>query len=195
MKKQLALAIVAIACLFGTACFAKDTYQFEILSTTDMHGRATNYNVATQKEDLNSMVRVASVVERERKVFGDNLILIDNGDLLQGTLLSQYAITQKPKEEKKQLLDIMNSEGAYHNGFTIIITLLGILAIIGFFIGVFGGLISSNSFLTMFGIGCLISVVIISICSNTYNTSKLKQYYKENEDIEIMEDEEETWKL
>ena len=99
------------------------------------------------------------------------------------------------KEEKKQLLDIMNSEGAYHNGFTIIITLLGILAIIGFFIGVFGGLISSNSFLTMFGIGCLISVVIISICSNTYNTSKLKQYYKENEDIEIMEDEEETWKL
>lgn len=99
------------------------------------------------------------------------------------------------KEEKKQLLDIMNSEGAYHNGFTIIITLMGILAIIGFFIGVFGGLISSNSFLTMFGIGCLISVVIISICSNTYNTSKLKQYYKENEDIEIMEDEEETWKL
>ena len=99
------------------------------------------------------------------------------------------------KEEKKQLLDIMNSEGAYHNGFTIIITLMGILAIIGFFIGVFGGLISSNSFLTMFGIGCLISVVIISICSNTYNTSKLKQYYKANEDIEIMEDEEETWKL
>lgn len=103
MKKRLALAIVAIACLFGTACFAKDIYQFEVLSTTDMHGRATNYNVATQKEDLNSMVRVASVVERERKVFGDNLILIDNGDLLQGTLLSQYAITQKPKEENPMI--------------------------------------------------------------------------------------------
>lgn len=103
MKKRLALAIVAIACLFGTACFAKDTYQFEVLSTTDMHGRATDYNVATQKEDLNSMVRVASVVERERKVFGDNLILIDNGDLLQGTLLSQYAITQKPKEENPMI--------------------------------------------------------------------------------------------
>lgn len=110
-------------------------------------------------------------------------------------LKNRKSFDELTKEEKKQLLDIMNSDGAYHNAFTIIITLFGILGIIGFFIGVFGGLILSNSFLSMFGIGCLISVVIISICSNTYNTSKLKQYYKENEDIEIMENEEETWKL
>lgn len=110
-------------------------------------------------------------------------------------LKNRKSFDELTKEEKKQLLDIMNSDGAYHNAFTIIITLFGILGIIGFFIGVFGGLILSNSFLSMFGIGCLISVVIISICNNTYNTSKLKQYYKENEDIEIMENEEETWKL
>ena len=110
-------------------------------------------------------------------------------------LKNRKSFDELTKKEKKQLLDIMNSDGAYHNAFTIIITLFGILGIIGFFIGVFGGLILSNSFLSMFGIGCLISVVIISICSNTYNTSKLKQYYKENEDIEIMENEEETWKL
>lgn len=105
MKKRLALVIVAMACLFSSAVFAanKDNYQFEVLSTTDMHGRATAYDVATQKEDFNSMVRVSSIVNQERAKFGKNLILIDNGDVLQGTLLSQYAITQKPKEENPMI--------------------------------------------------------------------------------------------
>ena len=70
-----------------------EKYQFEVLSTTDMHGRCTVKNVSTGKKEPNSMERVATVVKQEREKFGDKMLLIDNGDLLQGNLVSQYALT------------------------------------------------------------------------------------------------------
>ena len=101
------------------------------------------------------------------------------------------------KEEKRQLLDIMNSEGEYHNGFTIVMTLLGVLAFIGCFgFGFFGMFINNgNNNMLPLSIYCFIGTIIIFVCSNVYTTSKLRKYYKENADIEIMEAEEETWKL
>ncbi len=71
------------------------TQQFVVLSTTDMHGRSTTNDVATQKEDLKSMERVATAVAQEKAAFGDRTVIIDNGDTIQGTLTAQYAINQK----------------------------------------------------------------------------------------------------
>ena len=83
---------------------AEDTYSFAVLSTTDMHGRSTANDVSTQKEDLNSMLRVATAVAKERAEYGDeNTILIDNGDTIQGTLVAQYAITQNADKENPML--------------------------------------------------------------------------------------------
>lgn len=73
------------------------TYTFAVLSTTDMHGRATINDVSQQKEDPNSMERVAAVVKAQREEYGDNMLLVDNGDLIQGTLVAQYAINAKPE--------------------------------------------------------------------------------------------------
>ena len=80
-----------------------DTHQFAVLSTTDMHGRSTLNNVSTQKEDTNSMQRVASVAAAERDAFGGNLVVIDNGDTIQGTLTAQYAINYKADAENPML--------------------------------------------------------------------------------------------
>ncbi len=83
---------------------AKDTYSFAVLSTTDMHGRSTANDVSTQKEDLNSMLRVATAVAKERAEYGkENTILIDNGDTIQGTLVAQYAITQNADKENPMI--------------------------------------------------------------------------------------------
>lgn len=105
MKKLLTLSLLMSA-MFGMSCseaLAK-VYQFEVLSTTDMHGRATAKDASTQKPVPNSMLKAATVVKQERDKFGkDKIILIDNGDLLQGTLVSQYAITQKTKDENPML--------------------------------------------------------------------------------------------
>lgn len=73
------------------------TYTFAVLSTTDMHGRATINDVAQQREDPNSMERVATIVKAQREEYGDNLLLVDDGDLIQGTLVAQYAINSKPE--------------------------------------------------------------------------------------------------
>ena len=72
-----------------------NTFEFAVVSTTDMHGRSTKFDVATQKEDANSMVRAATVIKELRAAYGDDMVLIDNGDTIQGNLVAQYAINQK----------------------------------------------------------------------------------------------------
>ena len=72
-----------------------ETYEFVLASTTDMHGRSTKFDVATQKEDVNSMIRAASIIKDIRAQYGDDMILVDNGDTIQGNLVAQYAINQK----------------------------------------------------------------------------------------------------
>ena len=71
---------------------APDTYEFAVLSTTDMHGRSTKYDVATQKEDTASMLRAATIIKELREQYGDDMLLLDNGDTIQGNLAAQYAI-------------------------------------------------------------------------------------------------------
>ena len=108
MKKFLTLSLLMSA-MFGMSCSAAlaKVYQFEVLSTTDMHGRATAKDASTQKPVPNSMLKVATVVKQERDKFGkDKIILIDNGDLLQGTLVSQFALTQKTEKENPMLTAI-----------------------------------------------------------------------------------------
>lgn len=78
-------------------------HDFEVLSTTDMHGRAITTDVMTGKKEINSMAKVATIVKNERKKYDNRLILIDNGDLLQGTLVSQYALTKKTKQENPMI--------------------------------------------------------------------------------------------
>ena len=78
-------------------------YQFEVLSTTDMHGRATTTDVMTGKKELNSMAKVGTIVKNEREKLDNRVILIDNGDLLQGTLVSQYALTKRTLYENPMI--------------------------------------------------------------------------------------------
>ena len=69
-----------------------DSYEFVVATTTDMHGRSTKYDVATQKEDTASMLRAATIIKELRAAYGDDMILLDNGDTIQGNLAAQYAI-------------------------------------------------------------------------------------------------------
>ena len=85
---------------------APSTFEFAVVSTTDMHGRSTKFDVATQKEDVNSMVRAASVIKALREQYGDDMVLIDNGDTIQGNLVAQYAINQK-SDILNPMMDIM----------------------------------------------------------------------------------------
>ena len=90
----LAIVLFAVPAVFADAV----THEFAVLSTTDMHGRATAKDVATGAEVPNSMLRVSSAVEGVRDEFGDDIVLIDNGDTIQGNLSAQYAINYRTDE-------------------------------------------------------------------------------------------------
>lgn len=94
MKKL--FVILSIALLFISSPLFAATHQMVVLSTTDMHGRSTALDAATQGEYSDSMLRVSSAVESVRDEFGDDMIIIDNGDTIQGNLTAQYAINYHP---------------------------------------------------------------------------------------------------
>ncbi|NDW11569.1 bifunctional metallophosphatase/5'-nucleotidase [Bacteroides sp. 214] len=56
----------------------------KLVETSDIHGRLYPYNFLEKKEASGSLARVYSYVEEKRKIYKDNLILIDNGDIIQG---------------------------------------------------------------------------------------------------------------
>ena len=72
-----------------------ETFEFALVSTTDMHGRSTENDVATQKADKNTMLHAADAIKWLKSYYGDDVVLIDNGDTIQGNLVAQYAINKK----------------------------------------------------------------------------------------------------
>ena len=99
MRKGLLLFVV-LCLLISCASIERSpvSHSIAVVSTTDMHGRAASKEVATAKEDTSSMPRVATAVNNVREKFGDDMIIIDNGDTIQGTLMAQYAINNKMDE-------------------------------------------------------------------------------------------------
>ena len=76
--------------LLPMAAFAAEgeSVDFVVLSTTDMHGKCWDKNVLTDGNENNNMLRVSTAVQGYRETYGENLLLIDNGDTYQGTPVS-----------------------------------------------------------------------------------------------------------
>lgn len=64
--------------------------RLKFVETSDIHGNFFPYNFISKKEWGGSMTRVYSFVDRERDVYGGNLLLLDNGDILQGQPSAYY---------------------------------------------------------------------------------------------------------
>ena len=58
----------------------------KIIETSDVHGNFFPYNFIERKEWSGSLARVHSFVKEQREKYGDNCLLMDNGDILQGSL-------------------------------------------------------------------------------------------------------------
>src|SRR5574344_893212 len=62
----------------------------KFVQTSDVHGNYFPYSFTLQKDWIGSMARVAAFVKKERQHYGENLVLMDNGDILQGQPSSYY---------------------------------------------------------------------------------------------------------
>ena len=75
-------------------------HRLTVLATTDVHGNALNWDYYADRpfEDHEvGLAKLATVVERRRAELGwDAVVLVDNGDTLQGTPLDTYFAQQEP---------------------------------------------------------------------------------------------------
>ena len=87
MKK---LTLFLLTLFFLTTLFyAQKTVRVDILQTTDLHGRVMPFNYYTGKPVSRGLAKVATYVKEVRRRH-KNVILVDNGDTIQGTPLTYY---------------------------------------------------------------------------------------------------------
>lgn len=73
------------------------TVNLRIIQTSDVHGCFFPYDFINRKPALGSMARISTYVKELRQQYGDKLILLDNGDILQGQPTCYYCNFVKPE--------------------------------------------------------------------------------------------------
>ncbi len=75
------------------------TVMLRIVETSDVHGAFFPYNFTERRDMSGTMARVSSYLKRQRKEMGNRLILLENGDILQGQptcYYTNFVATDKP---------------------------------------------------------------------------------------------------
>jgi 2',3'-cyclic-nucleotide 2'-phosphodiesterase/3'-nucleotidase len=84
MVRQILIAgVMAVGCCLGARAQEKSV-ELKIVETTDVHGSFYPINLITNTPKKGGLVRVSSYVNETRAQYGDRMLLLDNGDVLQG---------------------------------------------------------------------------------------------------------------
>ena len=83
------LKIVFIALFLFTASFAQ-TVKLKFVETSDVHGSLFSYDFIKGKLGNSSLAQIYNYVQQERAKQGQEVILLDNGDILQGQPIVYY---------------------------------------------------------------------------------------------------------
>jgi 2',3'-cyclic-nucleotide 2'-phosphodiesterase/3'-nucleotidase len=73
--------------------------KLRIIETTDVHGCFFPYDFIGRKPTSGSLARVITYVDSLRQNYGDRLLLLDNGDILQGQPTCYYCNYVNPTKE------------------------------------------------------------------------------------------------
>lgn len=82
--KRIFSALLILSTFLSMLASETSISKLKIIQTSDIHGNFFPYDFINRKAWSGSLARVHAYVEQERKTFGENLILLDNGDILQG---------------------------------------------------------------------------------------------------------------
>jgi 2',3'-cyclic-nucleotide 2'-phosphodiesterase/3'-nucleotidase len=66
------------------------TVELKIVETTDVHGSFFPYDFLTKRKAKGSMARISSYLKGLRAKYADNVLVMDNGDILQGQPTAYY---------------------------------------------------------------------------------------------------------
>ena len=100
MKKFFLTSIAVITMMLSaTAQTATKTVRLKVIETSDVHGHFFPYDFMEKKPIKGTLVRASSYINKQREKYGDNLLLIDNGDILQGQPCVYWTNYVMPEDE------------------------------------------------------------------------------------------------
>lgn len=100
MKKSSILLISAWLCLLPTEAQNTKTVKIKVIETSDVHGHFFPYDFMEKKPIRGTLSRASSYIKKQRKKYGnDHLLLIDNGDILQGQPCVYWSNYVMPENE------------------------------------------------------------------------------------------------
>lgn len=82
-------ALMLLSCLAVQARAEKEV-TLRLIETSDVHGNYFPYDFINRKPGKGGLAHVHTYVEALRKEYGDRVLLVDNGDILQGQPIAYY---------------------------------------------------------------------------------------------------------
>ena len=98
MKKTTFITLALLCLTTMTMAKKNKIVTLQLVETSDVHGAFFPYNFIERKPMRGTKARVSTYVKTQRKKFGKNLILLDNGDILQGQPTCYYTNYVKTDE-------------------------------------------------------------------------------------------------
>lgn len=88
--KRLGCFLVSFISMIGLLPAQEREVKLKIVETSDIHGNYYPYDFIHRRDAAGSLARVHAFVQKNREIYKDNLILLDNGDILQGQPTAYY---------------------------------------------------------------------------------------------------------
>lgn len=90
MNRILCLALAGMTLALPRIQAQDRTVKLKVIETTDVHGSFFPYDFITRKDVGGSLARVHTYVQKQREIYKNDVILLDNGDILQGQPSAYY---------------------------------------------------------------------------------------------------------
>ena len=100
MKKIITLAVIVLFSFSLTAA-QHDTKKIclKVIETSDVHGHFFPHDFMENRPLSGTLSRASTYIKRQRQQYGDHLLLIDNGDILQGQPCVYWSNYVMPEDE------------------------------------------------------------------------------------------------
>lgn len=84
------MALLGAGSMLGVQASNTEEITIKLLETSDVHGAYFPYDFINRRPQKGSLARISTFVDAQRKQYGDNVLLFDNGDILQGQPVAYY---------------------------------------------------------------------------------------------------------
>jgi 2',3'-cyclic-nucleotide 2'-phosphodiesterase (5'-nucleotidase family) len=102
--------MLSLFMMLALAAPVQDTAHVVVVATTDVHGRATDWDYVANQPFPGGLSRVATVVDSLRAAHPGQVVVVDAGDLIQGDAFAAYFARVAPRDPNP-VIEAMNLAG------------------------------------------------------------------------------------